>query len=1449
MKTKKLALFTFAIGLVIPLSSCFLDKYNPFKKDEPNTDQKSQHTHNFEEKHDETNHWLECECGEIKDKVSHSLEVSGTTQANCEHGLVHTYTCSCGYSYTEDDDNKVHNFECHHDETSHWCVCKDCGISTEHVNHTLEFVSAVPATCNTGEQSIYKCSDCEYQVELETSAAKGHHIVSKITKVATCQEDGTKVYSCTDCDYYYEESYSDKDAHSFDHGVTNDNVTTYSCVNHGCTHSYDVVSFKEETSATIDSSVLSNVGAVELKEATIKFDEQSLSTFSEDITISAEKVTESVVEEVASEETKNLLKDAPIYQFSLTDGGKDVHVFSGEVEVSLPYTLGENEDPDSISILYIDEEGETQNILAHYANGLVSFKTIHFSIYAVVKMSKEEMCKKFGHNYYCYKETESTCVNHGHKVEICTRCGQFHTEEKELLEHKYEFFEVVPSTNTEHGHTTYKCSECGKEYKCELPLIQEKELSDYVSIIKSIADSNLKLSIEEKYENKQANTLEEYICVNIDKPFDLQIKNKTDLILSDETGSYGYTNYNVYHFEDDIVSTLKVAFNTISSGAETFSKLFDFIFEVAEKILITKETKEDEIIIKIDMEKFSAFMDDLKVLSAEKIVKKYIGENFLEDVLEFLDDSYERTVEATLNALSDNGIVVKDILTFISAIMGEEFEYDEMFTNEVLKENSYEFLCDFTGFDIPEFEDIESLVNEFKDLTLYEILKKLDVTDSETSDEFWDETMEGFDEFKESFKCELVANKFKQFERLELVEPSSLFSSYKYGGFGIGNGVSEFLHYDYSSERENFEGKITITSNFDFESVKTKAEEGKTKINAILDAFDFTKEASVINMLNAIYGVEFSFAEKDGQYSLYISEPTTKFNYLYTDYHNSEENEHGNKKAVDPLNIKGQLEIVIDNDVYQDAINNLNSRSDDGKIWGKRIDMSFCRGVIEFYEEKSNGNKNELDFLELNNPGGNFIFNENSQEFSYSLLTENDHFTIVKESNYTEFHNYYPYVTIDKEDINKLVFYKKTCKYCDDFNFYVFLKDYEYYLPRNGGVINSPYMDAEARKYRISLYQENYDGQERWNLNISSYISGMFHDNWNYANLKPVEQRENFVKYEFGNVTITIETTPDANCNLLKKETITIDIGGKEKIIKTNYIHDKSYLGDEEKVGCKEESRVDGCITYVDRTYYCKVCGGIISQETSRIENHMMKTTTIVEPTLTLPGIELQTCSICGEKRYNHLFAHEHYIEINYETGEYFCKNCEATFEYDAIVDYAVEKVEYDVYEEYWNEEPSEDYFFSVKNLISNYWHDYYDDVLTIAWVDPSDLNDDGSFKIDPEYALSQNLKLSNGYYVDIGNEEYHSKECINLYRFDKDEYDSMAAKAEAEGKTLAIYEVTIPEHVHTYSEDYCFNETAHWHYSTCIHNVISDFGKHTFDKNNVCTVCGYQNYIEEPSA
>ena len=62
----------------------------------------------------------------------------------------------------------------------------------------------------------------------------------------------------------------------------------------------------------------------------------------------------------------------------------------------------------------------------------------------------------------------------------------------------------------------------------------------------------------------------------------------------------------------------------------------------------------------------------------------------------------------------------------------------------------------------------------------------------------------------------------------------------------------------------------------------------------------------------------------------------------------------------------------------------------------------------------------------------------------------------------------------------------------------------------------------------------------------------------------------------------------------------------------------------------------------------------------------------------------------------------------------------------------------------------------------------------------------------------------------------------------------------------LAACAPTESEHEHTFSDEWSYNDTNHWHEATCGHDLRADEGAHTFETvkdgiatSSVCTICG----------
>ncbi|KRE89959.1 hypothetical protein ASG89_34660 [Paenibacillus sp. Soil766] len=88
-----------------------------------------------------------------------------------------------------------------------------------------------------------------------------------------------------------------------------------------------------------------------------------------------------------SDTVKAAVGDRPVFDFTITAGGKTVSTFNGgSVEVQVPYKPTANEDINAIVAYYIADNGELVKVTNSYydaATGTLIFKVSHFSQYAV----------------------------------------------------------------------------------------------------------------------------------------------------------------------------------------------------------------------------------------------------------------------------------------------------------------------------------------------------------------------------------------------------------------------------------------------------------------------------------------------------------------------------------------------------------------------------------------------------------------------------------------------------------------------------------------------------------------------------------------------------------------------------------------------------------------------------------------------------------------------------------------------------------------------------------------------------------------------------------------------------------------------------------------------------------------------------------------------------------
>ncbi len=155
---------------------------------------------------------------EIKTPTAHSYSESVTTAPTCTTAGVKTFTCTCGYSYTEAIDKADHT-----PGTAATCTtaqtCTVCGtVLAAELGHKEETIPAVPATCTaTGLTEGKKCSVCGVVTVPQTETPTIAHKEEIIPAVeSSCTETGlTEGKKCSVCgEILVAQQTTDKKAHS-----------------------------------------------------------------------------------------------------------------------------------------------------------------------------------------------------------------------------------------------------------------------------------------------------------------------------------------------------------------------------------------------------------------------------------------------------------------------------------------------------------------------------------------------------------------------------------------------------------------------------------------------------------------------------------------------------------------------------------------------------------------------------------------------------------------------------------------------------------------------------------------------------------------------------------------------------------------------------------------------------------------------------------------------------------------------------------------------------------------------------------------------------------------------------------------------------------------------------------------------------------------------------------
>ena len=438
--------------------------------------------------------------------VSPTCTEGGYTKVTCEN---------CDYENIKDrlpalgHDPDIATATCEHAQ-----ICTRCNTELEpKKSHAYtELCESRAATCDDDGYNIYKCETCALTITMTSAPALGHDVATwtetdrslkegttctylltysgyctrcgdtfrteekvihtydaRVKTPATCTTAGEKTLTCTACGADGGKiSYEDAGAHAWTDSQEGDYLVSH-CTNECGIADRRIYNAKDKTTAEIPSGILGEADSIKMKEAELALDDEVKNLLGENTKMTADTLddeTRNGLLNTLTDEEKAKIGDSKIYNFGLESNGETISKFgeNGKITVTIPYTLAEGEDPESIAIYYVNADGEIATFRATYANGYATFETNHFSYYTVARLSPSERCAVYGHSYI-EADVPATCTTEGYHYALCRRCG--HIERSNIVPafgHDIAST-TTPATCTADGADVYFCRNEGCTFR------------------------------------------------------------------------------------------------------------------------------------------------------------------------------------------------------------------------------------------------------------------------------------------------------------------------------------------------------------------------------------------------------------------------------------------------------------------------------------------------------------------------------------------------------------------------------------------------------------------------------------------------------------------------------------------------------------------------------------------------------------------------------------------------------------------------------------------------------------------------------------------------------------------------------------------------------------------------------------------------------------------------
>lgn len=136
-------------------------------------------------------------------------------------------------------------------------------------------------------------------------------------------------------------------------------------------------SFKVASESDVNLKLTSQVGSMVLDKGA----SETLSSKGGNVSVSLSVANKALL----NSEQKATIGDAPVYDLKALAGEESIHQLGGKVTVTIPYTLKEGDDPRTITVYYVNDEGVCSKKVTTYdpTTHSLTFITDHFSYYMI----------------------------------------------------------------------------------------------------------------------------------------------------------------------------------------------------------------------------------------------------------------------------------------------------------------------------------------------------------------------------------------------------------------------------------------------------------------------------------------------------------------------------------------------------------------------------------------------------------------------------------------------------------------------------------------------------------------------------------------------------------------------------------------------------------------------------------------------------------------------------------------------------------------------------------------------------------------------------------------------------------------------------------------------------------------------------------------------------------